>query len=183
MAGRPKKKIDSSTPISEYPSGTGINPFALRKQMEEADLFSEAENTQPTYIDTIDTLLESGFEPSSYEHKVYTLAMESNASIEEMSTILDLPVSTLKAEFEEAMQKGWTACRVRLRRAQLRASLTGDSKMMGHLGKNILKQDQEDEGQKRSVTIVISTGVPRVAQEAVEVVEVAPATPEVKVIE
>lgn len=178
--GRPKKKIDSSTPISEYPSGTGINPFALRKQMEEADLFSAPENTPSTNPDTIDALLESGFDPSSYEHKVFTLASESNASVEEMSTILDLPASTLKEEFGEAMQKGWTACRVRLRRAQLRASLTGDSKMMGHLGKNILKQDQEDEGQKGSVTIVISTGVPRVAQAAVEV---TPETPEVKVIE
>lgn len=180
MVGRPKKKIDSSTPISEYPSGTGINPFALKKQMEEADLFTTSDEAPSSYVDTIESLLESGFDPSSYEHKVYTLACESNASIEEMSTVLDLPVATLKEEFEEAMQKGWTACRIRLRRAQLRAGLTGDSKMMSHLGKNILKQDQEDEGQKGNVTIVISTGVPRVVQTAVEA---TPALPEVKALE
>ena len=32
--------------------------------------------------------------------------------------------------------------------------------MMSHLGKNILKQDKEEE-QKGNVTIIISTGVPR----------------------
>ena len=39
--------------------------------------------------------------------------------------------------------------------------------MMSHLGKNILKQDKEEEQQKGNVTIIISTGVPRKLEDVV----------------
>ncbi len=166
--GRKKKSLeDGSIPL---PDGVGVNPFAFKAQREEEEMFSgfspPKEEGPP---DVVAELLKSPYEVGSYEHKVFTLAYETNASLSEMALILGLPEETLKSEFEEATERGWTACKIRLRRAQLAAGVMGDSKMMSHLGKNILKQDQEEET-KGNVTIVISTGVPRKLEDVPAVV-------------
>ena len=160
--GRPKKKI-SNDEILQNLAQTTANPFAFKEQLDEAALFAPIEPPSSPPSDPLEELLTSPYEPGSYDEKVFLLASKCNASIEEISEILSLPISTLKEEFQSAMDKGWTACRIRLRRSQLAAGNAGDSKMMSHLGKNILKQDKDDEEQKGNITIMISTGVPRSA--------------------
>jgi len=164
--GRPKKKL-SNDDILQNISQTTANPFAFKEQLDEAALFAPIEPPTPSPIDPLEELLTSPYEQGSYDEKVFLLASSCNATIEEISEILSLPVQTLKEEFQGAMEKGWTACRIRLRRSQLRAGNAGDSKMMSHLGKNILKQDKDDEEQKGNVTIIISTGVPRRPEDVV----------------
>lgn len=164
--GRPKKKI-SNDEILQNLAQTTANPFAFKEQLDEAALFATPASPATPPSDPLEELLTSPYEPGSYDEKVFLLASKCNASIEEISEILSLPISTLKEEFQSAMDKGWTACRIRLRRSQLAAGNAGDSKMMSHLGKNILKQDKDEEEQKGNVTIMISTGVPRRPEDVV----------------
>lgn len=171
--GRPKKKI-SNDEILQNLAQTTANPFAFKEQLDEAALFAPIEPPTTPPSDPLEELLTSPYEPGSYDEKVFLLASKCNASIEEISEILSLPISTLKEEFQSAMDKGWTACRIRLRRSQLAAGNAGDSKMMSHLGKNILKQDKDEEEQKGNVTIMISTGVPRRPEDVVTTTVVKP---------
>lgn len=171
--GRPKKKI-SNDEILQNIAQTTANPFAFKEQLDEAALFTTPEVPQAPPSDPLEELLTSPYEQGSYDEKVFLLASKCNASIEEISEILSLPTQTLKDEFQGAMDKGWTACRIRLRRSQLAAGNAGDSKMMSHLGKNILKQDKDDEEQKGNVTIMISTGVPRRPEDVVTTTVVKP---------
>ena len=104
--------------------------------------------------------LESPYEPSSLEHKVFTLCKESHASVEELAIVLSLDRQYLEQELKDVIEKGYTACKILLRRTQLRSAQDGDSKILTWMGKQILGQ-QEKMQIDIPMKIIVDTGIRR----------------------
>lgn len=104
--------------------------------------------------------LKSPYEKGSLEDKVFTLCKESHATVKELSTILCLDEEFLKTEMRDVIEKGYTACKILLRRQQFLSAKSGDSKVQTWLGKQILGQEDKVK-LDIPMTIVLDTGIRR----------------------
>lgn len=122
------------------------------------------DNTKPQDIVPAALLkvLESPYEPGSLEDQIFTLCKESHATVDELSTILCLEKDFLKNEMEDVIKKGYTACKILLRRQQFVSANSGDSKQLTWLGKQVLGQEDKIK-MDIPMTIMVQTGVPRAA--------------------
>jgi len=68
---------------------------------------------------------------------------ELHCTWQEISDWYRVPVSTLRDNFADLYEKGTTATKQRLRKAQLKLALSGDRTMLIWLGKNILGQMEQ----------------------------------------
>lgn len=127
----------------------------LPQQVDSPELQEQAES----FAILIETL-KSPYEKNSLEDKVFTLCKESHASVKELATILCLDEGYLKTELRDVIEKGYTACKILLRRQQFVSANGGDSKQLTWLGKQVLGQEDKVK-MDIPMTIMISTGVPR----------------------
>jgi hypothetical protein len=65
-----------------------------------------------------------------------------HCTYKEIADFFDLPVETLKYQFRDLIIKGKEETKQALRKAQLKAALSGNVTMLIWLGKNILGQEE-----------------------------------------
>lgn len=104
--------------------------------------------------------LKSPYEPNTTEDTIFTLCRESHASVDELATILCLDRKYLADEYADVIKKGYTACKIILRRQQFLSAKDGDSKQLTWLGKQVLGQEDKIKLDV-PMTIMVQTGVPR----------------------
>ena len=104
--------------------------------------------------------LESPYESGTMENKIFHLCKDSHASIQELSIILDVTPDFLESEMKDVLERGYTACKILLRRQQLNSAKEGDSKQLTWLGKQILGQEDKIK-MDIPMTIVVKTGIDR----------------------
>lgn len=123
----------------------------------------------PQEVDKIDSssvpvsllkVLESPYEPGSLEDNIFTLCKESHATIDELATILCLDRDYLATEMKDVISKGYTACKIILRRQQFASANSGDSKQLTWLGKQVLGQEDKTT-LDMPINITIATGITR----------------------
>lgn len=137
------------------------NPNAELEGLPQEIHSPEIEGQQESFAILIEAL-KSPYEKGSLEDKVFTLCKESHATVKELSTILCLDEEFLKTEMRDVIEKGYTACKILLRRQQFLSARDGDSKQLTWLGKQVLGQEDKVK-MDIPMTIMISTGVPRQA--------------------
>ena len=104
--------------------------------------------------------LESPYEVGTMENKIFHLCKDSHASVQELSIILDVTPQFLETEMKDVLERGYTACKILLRRQQLNSAKEGDSKQLTWLGKQILGQEDKIK-MDIPMTIVVKTGIDR----------------------
>lgn len=118
----------------------------------------ESESSFTTFLEA----LKSPYEKGTLEEKIFVLCKESHASVDELSTILCMDRKFLSTEYEDVIKKGYTACKIILRRQQFLSAKDGDSKQLTWLGKQVLGQEDKIK-MDIPMTIMVNTGVPRQA--------------------
>ena len=104
--------------------------------------------------------LESPYEPGTMENKIFHLCKDSHATVHELSIILDVDHKFLETEMKDVLERGYTACKILLRRQQLNSAKEGDSKQLTWMGKQILGQEDKIK-MDIPMTIVVKTGIDR----------------------
>ena len=115
---------------------------------------------EPEINSDILSALESPYEPGTMESKIFHLCKDSHATIPELCTILDVTSSFLESEMKDVIERGYTACKILLRRQQLNSAKEGDSKQLTWLGKQLLGQEDKIK-MDIPMTIMIKTGIDR----------------------
>lgn len=114
----------------------------------------------PANLEALEKALESPYDPSSIEHKIFTLAKESHATLDEICLVLGESKEYISEEMSDVIERGYTACKILLRQQQLRSARDGDSKQLTWLGKQILGQDDKIT-LDIPMTIMVDTGIRR----------------------
>lgn len=112
-------------------------------------------------------VLKSPYDSGSLEDQIFTLCKESHATVDELSTILCLDMEYLEKEMADVIKKGYTACKILLRRQQFASANSGDSKQLTWLGKQVLGQEEKLK-MDMPINITIATGISRVPTRVVE---------------
>ena len=114
----------------------------------------------PIDASSLEKALESPYDHESLEHKIFTLAKESHATIDEICLVLGENKEYVSKEMQDVIERGYTACKILLRQQQLRTAREGDSKQLTWLGKQILGQDDKLT-LDIPMTIMVDTGIRR----------------------
>ena len=135
------------------------NPNAELEGLPQTTHSTEVEGNNESFAIFIEAL-KSPYEKNSLEDKIFTLCKESHATVKELSTILCLDEAFLQSEMRDVIEKGYTACKIILRRQQFLSAKDGDSKQLTWLGKQVL--GQEDKATlDLPINITIATGIDR----------------------